>query len=251
MSARASRILLVFSTFLLLGSLALQWAPPLLYLPPGTQVRCKTPEWDAGSVFPGDEVETSFVIENTGRTAVTVTGLKASCGCTTVPENVDGRRIEAGQSLTIPVKWTASAVTGKQSKQVNVLFAEWKDWSLPLKIEGEVLPMWEATPDQLSLGTLAPDADVTRTVQVTFTEGSPVKKADRAQCSHKQLRATVEPSAEGTGAAVVVRTIPPLPPGRLATNIYVHMSGQSLTIPVVAFVEDDASGVTASVETTP
>lgn len=241
MSARGSQILLAVSALLLLGSLVMPWAAPVLSIPPGTQVRCAEPVWQAGNVFSGQAVECQFVIQNTGRTAVTIQKLSTSCGCTTVAEEVEGRRIEAGQSLSLPVTWTVSAQPGKQTKSVSVAFAEWDKWSLPLRIEGEVLAGHTLTPQQLTFGTIAPNGEVERSAQLTFTEGAPVQSAERVQCSHKQLQVTLESSEPAPGQRIVVQTIPPLTPGRLTANIYLHSTGESIVLPVSGWVEGSST----------
>ena len=237
MSARGSQILLAVSALCLVVTLALQWAPPLLAVPPGTQIRCAEPVWSAGDVFSGTEVSCHFEIENSGRTPVTVTKLSTSCGCTTVAAEIEGQQILPGKSLSIPVSWTPSSQTGHQTKNVTVEFAEWKDWKLSLRVEGEVRSMWTVSPAQISLGTLTPDATGEQIAEITFAAGAPVQAAQRVQCSHKHLRATLEP-AGANQQRVRVQTLPPLPSGRLSTNLYVHTTVDSIVIPVVGFVSE-------------
>lgn len=235
--ARGSQWLLAVSAVLLIVTLASQWAPPLLTMLPGTQIRCAVPVFHAGEVFHGQEVQGAFVIQNSGRTAVTVRKVTTSCGCTTVADAVEGRRLEAGASLTVPVTWTVSQQPGKQSKTVTVHFQEWNDWSLTLRMEGDVLPAWTMVPGQISLGTLSPDAEVTREARLTFTEGAPIQAVQRIQCSHAHLRVTLIPVDNSTALKVAVQTLPPLSAGRLNANIYLHTTGDSIVLPVAAWVE--------------
>lgn len=234
------------SAVLLLVTLTARWAPPMLSVTPGTQIRCETPVYSAGTVFHGQEVHGEFVIQNTGRTAVTVRSVTTSCGCTIVADAVEGRRLEKGTSLTIPVTWTVSSQPGKQSKNVNVHFHEWNDWSMALRIEGDVLEASTVAPRQISFGTIGPDAEAVRTVRVTFTDGAPIQAVQRVQCSHPHLRVTLDPVENTTALNVVVQTIPPLQPGRLSANIYLHTSGDSIIVPVAAFVESSSAEDPAS-----
>lgn len=237
MTARGSQVLLAFSALSLVVTLAMQWAPPLLQMPPGTQIRCAEPVWSAGDVFSGQEVASQFVIENTGRTAVTVKKLSTSCGCTSIAAEIEGQQIPAGKSLTIPVTWTPSSQTGHQTKRVTVEFAEWNNWSLSLQVEGDVLPMWTVNPAQISLGNLTADASVEQVAEITFETGSPVQSATRVQCSHKQIRATLE-SFGPNQQRVRVQTLPPLQHGRLSTNLYVHTAADAIVIPIAGFVAE-------------
>lgn len=240
MTARGSQVLLAISALSLVVTLAMQWAPPLLQMPPGTQIRCAEPVWSAGNVFSGQEVACQFVIENTGRTAVTVKKLSTSCGCTSIAAEIEGQQIPLGKSLTIPVTWTPSSQTGHQTKRVTVEFAEWNNWSLSLQVEGEVLPMWTVNPSQISLGNMTADASVEQVAEITFATGSPVQSATRVQCSHKQIRATLEPFGPNQ-QRIRVQTLPPLDSGRLSTNLYVHTASDAIVIPVVGFVGEPSN----------
>ncbi len=237
MASRWSQALLVGSILLLVGTLAFKWVPPFLAVPPGSQVRCEEPNWDAGGVFSGESYRHSFVVDNTGRTAVTVRSVTASCGCTTYSADIVGRKVNAGERLSIPVTWKVTSQPGKQRKQVSVHFEEWSDWSLPLLVEGQVLAEYTLSSPQLSFGTIATDARTVQEATITFADGAPAGRVTRAECSHAGLTVVLENTTNPREQKIVVQTVPPLATGRLSANILLLTEQGSLVLPVLAAVE--------------
>lgn len=236
-SSRWSQALLAVSFLLLVASLARTWLPPVLSVAPGTQVTCAAPVWEAGPVFSGQSYPHEFVITNTGRTAVTVSAVTASCGCTTYSQELVGKRIEAGEKLGVPVNWNVLAQPGKQHKQIAVHFAEWKTWSLPLKIAGDVQAAYTLSTPHVSFGKISADSTCTETVTITFPEGSPSRRATGAHCSHAGLDVVLSETDDPSVQSITVRTLPPLTVGRLSTSVLVQTEQGSLVIPIVAAVE--------------
>lgn len=230
---------------MLIASVVRPWTPPVLSVPAGTQVTCAEPLWNAGNVFSGQSRRHEFIITNTGRSAVTVKAITASCGCTTYSQELLGKRVEAGGRLAIPVTWNVSAQPGPQHKQVGVHFEEWPKWSLPLQIEGEVKAAYTLSSPQLSFGTIASDAAIVQEATITFAEGAPSRRITSAQCSHNGLHVAVEDTDNPRVQKIVVETVPPLTSGRLSTNIILLTEQGSLILPIVAAVEPKAPESTA------
>lgn len=225
---------------LLIASIVRPWSPPFLSVPVGTQVTCTEPVWNAGVVFSGQSRRHEFIMTNTGRTAVTVKAITASCGCTTYSQELLGKRVEAGERLAIPVTWNVAAQPGPQHKQVGVHFEEWPKWTLPLQITGEVKAAYTLSSPQLSFGTIASDAAIIQEATITFAEGAPSQRITSAQCSHNGLNVAVEDTDNPCVQKIVVATVPPLTAGRLSTNIILLTDQGSLVLPVVAAVESRA-----------
>ncbi len=232
-----SKALLTSSFLLLMGSLARTWLPPMLSVPAGAQVTCTAPVWHAGDVFSGQSHRHEFLVANTGRSAVTVKAVTASCGCTTYSADLPGKRIEAGQTLAIPVTWNVAAAPGKQHKEIAVHFAEWSSWNLPLKIEGEVKAAYILSSPQISFGTISPDSAHLQETTITFAKGSPSRRVTSAQCSHSGLDVAVRETADSHVQTIVVQTVPPLTLGRLSTSLLLLTEQGSVVVPIVAAVE--------------
>ncbi len=239
-SSRWSQLLLAGSLVLLVASLVKPWVPPPLSVPVGTQITCAAPLWNAGDVFSGQAQRHEFVVANTGTTAVTVKAITASCGCTTYAKELIGKRVAAGKRLTIPVTWNVAAQPGKQHKQIAVHFEEWKAWSLPLQIEGEVKAAYTLSSPQISFGTIASDTAMAQEATITFAEGSPSRRVTSAQCSHAGFDVTLVETENPRVQKIVVQTLPPLTLGRLSTSILLLTEQGSLVLPIIAAVESEA-----------
>jgi hypothetical protein len=75
---------------------------------------------DFGTVTDGDIVETTFVLTNTGKSALIITDAKTTCGCT-VPSWPKNTPIAPGDTAEIKVKFnTAGKGGGRQSKDVTL-----------------------------------------------------------------------------------------------------------------------------------
>ncbi len=76
--------------------------------------------YDFGTVTDGDIVETTFVLTNTGKSALIITDAKTTCGCT-VPSWPKNTPIAPGDTAEIKVKFnTAGKGGGRQSKDVTL-----------------------------------------------------------------------------------------------------------------------------------
>jgi hypothetical protein len=96
----------------------------------------KETEHDFGKIPQGKPVTTVFSVTNTGKTALKIDNVQASCGCTT-PEWEKDKAIEPGATSKITVGYNAAAegpfnktititYNGTQSKQMNIKGEVWK-----------------------------------------------------------------------------------------------------------------------------
>jgi len=93
--------------------------------------------YDFGTVTDGDIVETTFMLTNTGKSALIITDAKTTCGCT-VPTWPKDKPVLPGESTEIKVKFnTAGKGGGRQSKDVT-LFTNTAVGREVLKLKGIV-----------------------------------------------------------------------------------------------------------------
>ena len=76
-------------------------------------------EHDWGVISEGEKVETTFKFKNTGKSALIITEIKGSCGCT-VPKNWDKQPIQPGQESEFTVQFNSKNKPNKQQKNVTV-----------------------------------------------------------------------------------------------------------------------------------
>jgi len=74
---------------------------------------------DFGTLNEGDQVETDFEFTNTGKTALLITRIKASCGCT-VPSGWTKEPIMPGESSKFTVRFNSRGKPNKQHKSVTI-----------------------------------------------------------------------------------------------------------------------------------
>ncbi|MCK5457294.1 MAG: DUF1573 domain-containing protein [Melioribacteraceae bacterium] len=74
---------------------------------------------DFGTINEGDRVETDFEFTNTGKSALLITRIKASCGCT-VPSGWTKEPILPGETSKFTVRFNSTNKPNKQRKSVTV-----------------------------------------------------------------------------------------------------------------------------------
>ncbi|WP_139959142.1 DUF1573 domain-containing protein [Flavicella sediminum] len=91
-----------------------------------------------GVINEGDEIETTFVLTNTGKSDLIISNAKGSCGCT-VPTWPKDEPVKPGASVEIGVKFNSRGKKNKQSKTVT-LTTNTINGKEVLTIKGEVTP---------------------------------------------------------------------------------------------------------------
>jgi hypothetical protein len=74
-----------------------------------------------GNVDPRAQFETVSTLHNSGTTPITITTVKSTCGCT-VPENLQGRVIEPGETIPFSTTFTAPAALMEKSSKILMQF---------------------------------------------------------------------------------------------------------------------------------
>ncbi|MCK5827129.1 DUF1573 domain-containing protein [Candidatus Bipolaricaulota bacterium] len=95
------------------------------------------PVYNFGSVFEGIAVSRTFVIENIGDEALDISGVSASCGCTTTSKPTEP--IEPGDSFSLDVLINTTGFGGTISKSITVYSNDPESPLLRLRVTGQVL----------------------------------------------------------------------------------------------------------------
>lgn len=103
---------------------------------PKTTVEFDNQEFNYGSVTAGEVVSHKFTFKNTGDQPLTLTRVKASCGCTT--PSYSQEPIAPGENGYIDVKFDSSGKSGRQNKSVTVTGNFADNITQVLRISGEV-----------------------------------------------------------------------------------------------------------------
>lgn len=95
------------------------------------------PIYDFGAVAEGIAVAYTFVIENTGDELLEISGVRASCGCTTA--DLSTNLIEPGGSVDLEVLVNTTGFHGTISKAITVTSNDPETPQLSLRVTGKIL----------------------------------------------------------------------------------------------------------------
>lgn len=102
-------------------------------------VKFEENEYDFGKIYEKDgDVTHVFKFVNEGDSALIITNVRASCGCTT--PSWTKTPIEPGKEGSIKVKYSTRNRPGKFSKSITVTTNNMAEGSKRLIIRGEVIP---------------------------------------------------------------------------------------------------------------
>jgi len=93
--------------------------------------------YDFGSAFEGIAVEHTFMIKNTGDETLEISGVSASCGCTTA--ELPTESITPGESVALDVLINTTGFGGTISKSITVYSNDPESPLLYLRVTGQVL----------------------------------------------------------------------------------------------------------------
>lgn len=128
--------------------------PPANFSPP--ILHFAAPDYDWGSALQGELIRHDFVVENKGGAPLTITQVKASCGCTTFakPE----KPIEPGQTGTITLEIDTKKFSGTIRKTADIS-SNASPTPVKISMGGKVDPFFSIEP-------AAPKIDLVRGVEV-------------------------------------------------------------------------------------
>ncbi|MBJ6724430.1 DUF1573 domain-containing protein [Geomesophilobacter sediminis] len=158
--------------------------------------------YNFGTVTQGKKVQHSFTIKNNGDATLQIKQLTASCGCTAATPSASS--IAPGKSAEIKVVFDSTNFSGKVQKTVAMTTNAGKNPNYTFTMEGIVAEELQATPRQISLGTMK--AGVPREVTVTVrNNGSTMHRLISATANSNSLQITpkipkqnIKPGESGT-----------------------------------------------------
>ena len=208
-----------------------------------TAVRCDRPIFDFKQAFAGDVIQNTFHVINVGRVPITISQVKAECGCTTVASDLEGKVIAPQQSFDVPVTLRLPpAEKGNVQKKVTVLYREQSFPSTTLRMKGAVESRWHWSPETLVFDNVPADRPTTKTVVITQNPAASLSKIDQVVAAGgSMLQATVAPhtpSEDNREWVMSATTVPPLSGGRKQTVIYFYATDNPtpVGIPVTLIV---------------
>ncbi len=169
------------------------------------KISCEAPDFNFGVRRDNETVVHQFVIKNDGDAPLTITRVKASCGCTAVTSSASS--IPSGETATVDARFTLRGRRGKQQKSIMV---ECNDPDMPrlrLWLKGEIVVEVALEPRYVNFRQMHKDSVATQRVELVSLR--PNIRITHVKADSPAYEATIDPDGRG----LTVRTVPPLTEG--------------------------------------
>lgn len=202
--------------------------PPRLPLSAaGPKIVFATPIYDFGKINGGDVAKHDFIFTNVGNAVLEVTNVHASCGCTTAGDWT--RRVEPGQTGSIPIQFNSTGFSGAVGKSITVSCNDTSQPTVVLQIKGAIWRPIDLTPQFAVLNVNAEVPSNSTTVRIVNNVETPLTLSP-PEINQASLGVELRTNQPGKEYELVVRTIPPLPPGHVSGQITVKTSSTNMPV---------------------
>lgn len=227
---------------LLLGATAFAASPALPSAPlaasadgtnaPGPHITFAEPIYDFGQIRNGELVKHSYAFTNTGDQVLEITHVQPSCGCTTAGEWT--RKVEPGQTGSIPVQFDSSHFNGPIFKTVSVSSNDKRQTTSILQLKGSIWKPVDLFPAYAVLSIPPDGASHSMTVRITNNLAEPLTLSAPV-CTNESFKAELKTVQPGKEYQLVVTAVPPLKPGSVSGKITVPTSSREMPVLEVPF----------------
>lgn len=183
---------------------------------------------DFGTAEEGKMVEMEFPFKNTSDKTITVTSVKASCGCT-APE-LQKKVFAPGEGDVIRATFNSKGRTGSQTKTVTVTTDE-PNGTYQLRFHGEVVSQVYIEPKLLNFGEVMQGTEKAMTFELIDFTGQNIEikgltsAASALKTEHgAAVDFTDESGRKGRKIPITVTVTPEIPVGNLATTLAIETS---------------------------
>lgn len=208
---------------------------------------------DFGTIEPDQVLEHKFPIKNVGDAALTIDGLRSSCGCVTL--EMSSLEIPPGGAADLVAQINAEHYGGPSPNISAYVYANDPEHEITVfNVVAEITPEFVIEPETLDFGTVVKGSESSRSFRLRQTWREPVKIAslDTSPEGIGAFYSEVAGSGEGDpGSAKVeyeveVRIGPDAPAGNLAGYVNVHTNIKRrpvVRIPIKGFVRGGVSTI--------
>ena len=206
-------------------------APAQVSNPPapvdGPRIQFATRDYDFGKAVGDDQVDCVFVFTNTGLATLEVKEVSPGCSCMKAGEWT--RKVEPGQTGTIPIRYDSRNFTGPFAKSIFVKCNDPLQPSPMLQIKGMVWRPLEITPPSAVLNLSAESPSNATVVRIISHMDDPVGISDLATTS-QGLAVTLQTNQPGKEYQINVTTPPPWPTSAQQAQITFKTSVSNLPV---------------------
>ena len=187
----------------------------------GPRIQFAAPVYDAGRLAGGEVVKHTYVFTNIGDGVLEISDVRASCGCTTTGNW--SRRVEPGQTGSIPIQFNSGNFNGPVVKPITVTCNDPKQPTVILQVKATVWKPFEVTPQFAVLNVTSEAPSKSTTVRIRNNTGEPLTLSSPVS-SNPAFAAELKTVEPGLAYELVVSTVPPLSGPNAAGTITVQTS---------------------------
>ena len=172
-------------------------------------------------------VKCTFMFTNVGNQVLEVTNVQASCGCTTAGDW--SRKVEPGQTGTIPIQFNGANFSGQVAKSITVTCNDPTQPTVGLQITANIWKPIQVTPQYAVLNVTAEAQSNATTVRIVSNEQEPLTLS-APENSNPAFAVELKTNQPGKEFELTVRTVPPLPPGNRQGQITLKTSSTNMPV---------------------
>jgi hypothetical protein len=174
----------------------------------GPRIAFANTVFDFGRLSSGGVVRHDFIFTNTGAATLEVTAVHASCGCTTAGEW--SRKVEPGQTGTIPIQFNSANFSGAVLKKATVQSNDKAQPSVELQIKGNIWKPVDVSPQYAVLQVTSESlSNASSTVRIVSHLDQPLT-LDPPESNSPRFSAELKTNQVGKEYELIVRPVPPL-----------------------------------------
>jgi hypothetical protein len=229
MSIHANRVILMLAFIALAEQLACAVEPVQntnQISAAGPRIQFAEPVFDFGKVKAGQIVTHEYLFTNTGNSALEISDVKSSCGCTAVT-NWD-RSIEPGKTGTLHILFNTGGMAGPVRKTLWVISNDPNEPAALLEFTATVWKWIDAIPT-LATFTFGPDfqTNETRVIRLVNNADEPVTLSAPV-CTNRSFKTELKTIKEGKEFELQITVVPPLGPGSVVAPITIASSSSKM-----------------------
>ncbi len=195
----------------------------------GPQIQFDNQIYDFGRVTAGDVVKHTFIFTNTGNQTLELSDVHPSCGCTTAGDWT--RKVEPGQTGSIPLQVNTANFNGAVTKTVTVTCNAKPQSSLVLQIKGTIFWPIEISPSFVVLYIPPDSPKATNVVRIINHLDQPLTLS-QPESTNAAFTASLKTKTEGKEFELTISSVAPFGAGGI--QAFIHMKTSLTNRPVLA-----------------
>ncbi len=195
----------------------------------GPKIQFAKPEHDFGKITCGEVGKHAYIFTNVGDRVLEITDVKPGCGCTTAGEW--SRKVEPGQTGSIPIQFNSANFSGQVGKSITVTCNDAAQPTVMLQLKANIWKPIDVAP-QFAMLNVTPESPSNETVVRIVNNLEEPLTLSPPQVGNPAFAAELVTNQPGKEFQLKIRTLPPLPAGNVQGPITVKTS--STNMPVIS-----------------